>query len=618
MASTDSQLFPLNFLPGFHRESTEYSEEGKWFDGNRVRFREGKPENLRGYEKFSNDDINGFVRKTVTWTDNETRPYIALGTNNQLYIYQNETQFDATPIVTAVSVNGNFETFTNSKLVEVSLNNHNVSATDRVLFQGVSVLGGNIGINGATTVVSVSDLNHFFIQTSVSADSASANQGTAGSISILLQTQESDAIQGLGYGAGTYTASTVSVTGRRSWNSPASASGITFLPAMWSIDTWGEDLLSQRRGGQIFFADIDASITPTRATLVTASPTATTFVVSPNDRHVICYGAREFAVTVGEGTNPMLVRWSDQEDFNNWTPSAASTSGEVVLAEGTRIIGAIRSRNAINIWTDKALYTQAFIGPPFIFSFTQVGSNCGLIGPHAAIDYDGVSFWMGDNNFYAFDGRVQTLPCTIRRKLFDDFNNTNKEKVYAGINSEFKEIIWLYPLANSSEPNGYVIYNVEERTWVFGKLFEDGIVTTFTDRTVYPNTITTGRVSATDDMYVYDNEPEGIYTGEGTALSSFVESGSFDLQEGQDIMFLDRIIPDYDFSSGEEVTITLQLKDFPNSTPRTKGPFTISQNTKKIDLRARARQATIRVSGTNEGTWRWGKVRMSMQSDGKR
>jgi len=516
-----------------------------------------------------------------------------------------------------VSVNGNFTTFTNSLLVEVSLNNHNVSATDRVLFQGVGTLGGNIEINGTTTVVTATDINHFFIETSVTAASHSGNQGSAGSISILLQTQESDAIQGLGYGAGVYNAG-VSIAGARAWNTASSTSNITFLPAMWSIDTWGEDLLSLRRGGQIFFADIDASVVPTRATLVTASPTATTFVVSPNDRHVICYGAREFAVTVGEGINPMLVRWSDQEDFNNWTPSASSTSGEVVLAEGTRIIGAIRSRNAINIWTDKALYTQAFVGPPFIFNFTQVGSNCGLIGPHAAVDYDGVSFWMGDNNFYAFDGRVQTLPCTIRRKLFDDFNNTNKEKVYAGINSEFKEIIWLYPLANSSEPNGYVIYNVEEQTWVFGKLFEDGIVTTFTDRTVYPNTITTGRVSATDDMYVYDNEPEGIYTGDGSALSSFVESGSFDLQEGQDIMFIDRIIPDYDFDDGEEVSLTLQLKDFPNSTFRIKGPFTISQNTKKIDLRARARQATIKVSGTNEGTWRWGKVRMTMQPDGKR
>jgi hypothetical protein len=617
MASTDARLVPLNFLPGFHRESTEYSEEGKWFDGNRVRFREGKPENIRGYEQFSNDDINGFVREAITWTDNESRPYISLGTNRQLYIYQNETQFDATPIVTAVSVSGNFQTFTSGLLVEVSLNNHSVSVTDRVLFEGISTIGNTIDINGATTVVSVSDLNHFFVKSLVTATSAGSNIGSNGSINILLQTEESDAIQGLGYGAGVYNAG-VSVAGERAWNSPASASGITFLPTMWSLDTWGEDLLAQRRGGQIYFADIDASATPTRATLVTASPTATTFVVSPNDRHVVCYGAREFAVTVGEGTNPMLVRWSDQEDFNNWTPSATTTSGEVVLAEGTRIIGAIRSRNAINIWTDKALYTQAFVGPPFIFNFTQVGSNCGLIGPHAAIDYDGVSFWMGDNNFYAFDGRVQTLPCTIRRKLFDDFNNTNKEKVYAGINSEFKEIIWLYPLANSSEPNAYVIYNVEERTWVFGKLFADGIVTTFNDRVVYPNTLTTGKVSATADTYIYNNEPEGIYTGEGTALTSFIESGSFDLQEGQDIMFVDRIIPDYKFTPGEEVSITLQLKEYPSSQAKVKGPFTISQNTTKVDLRARARQATIKVSATNTGSWRWGKVRMSMQPDGQR
>jgi hypothetical protein len=617
MASTDAQLTSLNFLPGFHRESTQYSEEGKWFDGNRVRFREGKPENIRGYEKFSEDTIDGIARDMLSWTDNETRPYIAIGTNSYLYIIQNETQYDVTPIVTAVSISGNFETYTDKTLVRVSINNYTVSTSDRIEISGLATIGGNLDINGISTVVSVSGLNSYYIDAGVTASSASADQGTTGIISNFLNTQESNAIQGLGYGAGIYNAG-VSVSGGRGWNDPATESNITFLPAMWKLDNWGEDLMALRRGGQIYYADIDASLVPTRSTLITASPTATTFLVSPNDRHVVCYGAREFATTVGEGINPMLVRWSDQEDFTNWTPSITTTSGEVVLAEGSRIIGANRSRNAINIWTDRAMYTQSYVGPPFIFTFTQVGSNCGLIGQHAAIDYDGVSYWMGENNFYAFDGRVQTMPCTIRRKLFEDFNSTNKEKVYAGINAEFKEIIWLYPTANSPEPNAYVIYNVEERTWVYGKLFADGIVTTFNDRIVYPNTLTTGYTSATASSYIWNNEPDDLYTGDGQPLTSYIESAEFDLNEGKELMFMDRIIPDYTFDLGETVKIELTLKDYPNGTKKVKGPYTIGQNTTKVDLRARGRQASVKLSATNTGGWRWGSVRLSLQQDGNR
>ena len=203
-------------------------------------------------------------------------------------------------------------------------------------------------------------------------------------------------------------------------------------------------------------------------------------------------------------------------------------------------------------------------------------------------------------------------------KLFEDFNNTNREKVYAGLNTEFKEIIWLYPSEASPEPDSYVIYNVEERTWVYGKLIENGAVATFTDRSVYSNTITTGRTSATSDYYIFDNEPDDVYTGDGQSLSSFIESASFDLDEGKQIMFIDKIIPDYSFGAGEVINLELKFKDYPNSTERVKGPFAISQNTKKIDMRVRGRQANVRVSATNDSFWRWGSVRMSAQPDGER
>lgn len=617
MASTDAQLVKLNFAPGFHRESTKYSEEGKWFDGNRVRFREGKPENLRGYEKFSTTTIEGIARDIITWSDNNTRPYQAIGTNKQLYVVQNETFYDVSPIITITSVNGNFETFTDKTLVRVSVNDNDRAVGDRIKFVDVSTLGGNLDINDIYAVVSVSGINDFYIDAGTTASSASSNQGTAGSINFLMDIQSTNDIQGLGYGAGVYNAG-VSISGARGWNDAATESAITFLANQWSLDTWGEDLLALRRGDQLYYMDNSVSAVPTRATVVSASPSANTFLVSPNDRHVVCYGTKEFAASSGAPLNNLLVRWSDQEDFTNWTPSISSTSGESTLTEGSRIIGATRSRNAINIWTDSAMYTQTFVGPPFIFSFTQVGSNCGLIGPHAAINIDGISYWMGLNNFYVYDGRVRTMPCPIRRKLFEDFNTTNQEKVYAGVNSEFKEIIWLYPLSGSTEPNAYVIYNYEEQTWVYGKLFEDGIVTAFQDRQVYDSTLMTGRVSATDSIYVWRNEPEDIYTGDGNALSSFVESGSIDLDQGKNLMFVDRIIPDYTFDAGEEIQFSIKVKEYPTASPTEKGPFTISQNTQRVNMRARGRQAAVRVSSNSTGGWRWGSVRMSMQRDGER
>lgn len=418
----------------------------------------------------------------------------------------------------------------------------------------------------------------------------------------------------MGYGAGVYNAGAVPITGVRAWNEEATSSNITFQAAQWTLDTFGEDLLAQRRGGGLYVVDIDASIVPVRA-VATSAPIGNTFTVSPNDRHIICYGTQTSA---NDTISPMYVRWSDQNNYNEWTPSSTNTAGDVFLTEGSRIVGVNRSRNAINIWTDRAMYVQEFVGTPFIFRFTQTGSNCGLIAPHAAQDVDGVSYWMSDNNFYMYDGRVQTMECPIRRYLFDSFNMTNKDKVYAGINSEFKEIIWLYPLEGSSEPNGYVIYNYQEQTWVYGKLFEEGIVTTFADRNVFDSTLTTGYVSAADNVYLFDNEPSGVYTGDDQPLSSFLESSTFDLEEGKQLMFADKIIPDYSFSTGENIEFYITTRDYPAGQDVEKGPFIIDQNTNKVNFRARGRQATVRVSATNSGFWRWGSLRIAMQPDGER
>jgi len=612
MASTDTQFFNLKFIPGFHRESTKYAEEGKWFDGNRVRFREGKPENLRGYTKFSTDTISGFARDSLTWTDNNTRKYLAYGTNIQLYVVQNEDRTDSTPIASTTSVANNFDTTSGSNIVKVNLGytpSQNVSVGDRIEFTGVPNFQGT-SVNGTFAITSVSAQDAFFITANATATGTATGQGTNGSINLLIPNEEPNDIQGLGYSAGVW-------SGQQAWNSPASSSDIVFQGAQWKLDTYGEDLLALRRKSKIAYLDVsENNYTIARASLVGTAPYANSFIVSPNDGHVVCYGA---STTATDTTIvPLRVAWSDQNNFRVWQPTATNTAGSVNLTEGSRIIGAIRSRNTINIWTDKAMYIQEFVGTPFIFRFTQVGSNCGMISPHAAVDIDGVSYWMGDNNFYMYDGRVNTMPCTIRRHLFESFNMTQKDKVYAGINSEFKEIIWLYPRGDSLEPNAYVIYNYEEQTWVYGNLFEDGITTTFADRGVFDSTVLTGRTSATGDMLVWNNEPDDIYTGDGQTLSSFIESAEFDLDEGKQLMFADKLIPDYTFSTGEQIKFSIKTRRYPSDDFQEKGPFTINANTQKVNMRARGRQSVVRVSADAAGQWRWGSVRLAMQPDGER
>jgi hypothetical protein len=618
MPSSSSRLQKLNFLPGFHRESTQYSEEGKWYDGDRVRFREGKPENLRGYQKHSTTAIIGTSRVLHSWINNSTEKLLATGTDQRLNIFFSDDNYDVTPIRTVTTLTSVMNVQSGSPIVSVSLTNHGVSVGDWVTFSSTSIPGFSEGTDFAVTafggptykITSKSDLNNFAFTLNYTADSNFTDVGIA-TASFLIPTEQTDSIQGLGYSAGVYNAGT-STTGERAWNTEASSSNIIFAANQWSMDNWGEDLLAVRRGSELFYWDADASSTPERATIVATGPSKiNSIVVSPNDRHVIALGTNEAGTSI---FNPLLVRWSDQEDYTNWQPSISSTSGEIQLIDGTEIVGGIRSRNAIHIWTDRAMYALNFVGPPFIFNNTLLGNNAGLIGPHAAVALEGVTYWMGINDFFAFNGRVQKLNCTVRRHIYDSFNMSQADKVYAGTNSEFHEVIWLYPANDSLEPNRYIIYNTVENHWVFGTSF----FSTFEDRVVFDNTITNGAVSVGADNYYWDNEPVSVYTGDGQALTSYIESADFDIEDGDNLMFMDRIIPDYTINQGS-IQFSIDTKQYPSGSTTTKGPFTINNGTEKIDMRARGRQAAIRVSSSDSGTsWRWGSIRLAIQPDGGR
>ena len=620
--STSSKLVKMDFKPGIYRESTQYAEKGAWYDVDKVRFRAGKPENMRGFETRVSSTFDGAARDLLTWADNKRFKRATFGTSKKLFEHNGDQIFDITPVSASTTLTNAFSVALSANTVTVSAASHGRSTGDFVFFTSSTTIGGNILLGTTTYAVSVINSNTFAIDVATTASAAQSSSG-GGTIHFLLGTGTDNAVAGLGYGAGSFTAG-VCAAGGRGWNQPTStgASDFTSQITQWSLDNFGEDVVANRRGSSIYFYDTDASTVPLRATLVSGATNSTpttvnSIIVSPNDRHLICLGSNAFNTTASPtGTfDPMTVRWSNQEDITNWVPSLSSTAGETILTDGTEIVGGVRSRNAINIWTDNSLWTMTFVGPPFTFQFQQLGSNCGLIAPHAATDYDGISVWMGYDNFYVFDGQVKNLDCTVRRFIFDRLNRDQKDKIFCGINSEFKEVIWLYPSTDSEECDSYVIWSPSENYWTYGS----SIFTTFADKTVFGNTITTGVTAGGNNLY--NNEPAGVFTENGQPQSSFIESADFDMADGNEIMFLSRVIPDFTLNDGA-LTFSIKTKDFPESpTEREKPqpPHTITNSTVKIDMRARGRQGRIRVSCNAANTsWRWGSVRLAIQPDGRR
>jgi len=698
--STLSQTKKLNFRQGIHRESTQYAEQGSWYDGNRVRFRDKKPENIRGWEVKTSGTLVGTGRDILTWQDNITQKHLATGTEKFLYQYDNGVTYNITPVRTSVNLTNAFGTTLDSVRVCVSDTNHGLTTGDYAVFTSSSV-ATDYTFN-STFSVSVININTFaFDNTST----AGSNQSAAGHATAryLIPSGTSVGITGTGYGASNYNAevftsvvltsvinvvaATVAVSvnstghgleindfvyfttattvggnivltsptfggpifqvvsaedannftinslvnaaatsagaglataqflvnvsttdGYRTWNSPAVSSGITFEAANWQLDTFGEILLANKRG-QGLYQWYPTSGGDVRAVAVTNAPTSVnTFIVSPNDRHVICFGCSNVAGT----KEPLLVRWSDQNDYTNWTPSISSTSGENTLTGGTQIVQGIRSRNQIAVLTDHVLYGMRFTGPPFIFSFSELGTGCGGVSQHGCVDMDGTPVWMGHDNFFAFDGRVRRLDCTVRRYVFSDINREQMNKIYAGVNSEFKEVTWLYPSADSTECNKYVSWSMEENYWVYG----DAIWTTWDDRDVYDNIVNTGTSVGT--TRIYDNEIQDLFTGKGEKIDSFIESADFGIGDGNEMLFVDRLIPDVEINNGQ-LSFTIQTKEFPNGALKTKGPFNVTQNTETVRFRSRGRQARIKLENNATGTeWRYGDLRLDIQDDGLR
>ena len=720
--STETRTVKYEFRPGIMRESTEYAAEGGWFDGNRVRFRNGKPESIRGWQKRLTSSFIGTGRAIQTWAALDSKEYIGFATEHKAYINYGGQLYDITPYDVSVSqprdawfttVTGAFNTTDGSTAITASISAHGLFTNSFITVSAWSPTSGGTGAGtypgGITSVrgdyqVSVIDPNSFVFVVGSAADATSASKGKA-TYAVRLRSGASVAAGGLGYGADVYQADPftmtayssvfnfvtgqttitvsvsdhnratgsyvkvsnwpgaglqgitsvsgqyevsvistnsfhivtgatatgtgagkgtnifmnvvpVSVSTYRGWNDPASESGILLDIREWSMDNFGENLvINPYPQGGIFEWDKTNGLDNV-ALLVSGAPAESNgFLVSPVARQGMCLGVTDSAGTF----DPMLVRWSANEDLTDWTESTTNTAGSIRINNGSEIIGGLAAGNLVLVWTDTALTGLEFIGDPFVFGTRQLGTNCGLVAKHAMAEFDGRTYWMGDSNFYVYSGQVQVLPSTVKRYVFEDFNFTNARKVYCGVNSEFGEVTWLYPSADSSECNRYVTYSPSQNYWTFG----EAIWTTWEDKNIINTVITTGASisspnTSTDFNFLYDNEPPNTHTADGQDMPSFIESGEFDLGDGDDILFIDRVIPDVRVSVGN-LQLSIKTKYHPNDEEIEKGPFEISGNTSYIRPRARGRTAKIRVStGTPNTRFNVGTIRMDVMPDGKR
>jgi hypothetical protein len=631
-------LTNVQIRPGFNKQVTETGAEGQWTDGDFVRFRYGLPEKIGGWEQITGSTLVGAVREQLVWADLDGRKYVALGTNKGLFIYYEGAFYDITPLDTALT-GATFDTTDTSATVTVNYTSHGLSPGDLFTFTNVTppVGAGYVDADFETNtfqVVTAPDANTFTI---TMAAAATATTSASGSATINPYATVGPLSQTYGYGWGTDT------WGAGGWGDASSTSTVVLDPGSWSLDHFGQILIATVKNGKTFKwspINLDPNALTTRATIVSGAPTRSVMsIVSERDRHLIVLGTE---TVIGDPTkqDKMFIRFSDQEDISDYTPTSINTAGTFRLDSGVKIIGAAKAKDYILILTDTAAYVMQFVGPPFTFSIRQVGSNCGAIGQHAIKYVNGAVWWMGQaGGFFVYDGTVKAVPC-----LVEDFVFTNKgsnlginynagEIVYAGLNHLYSEINWFYPKSGSEKVDRVVSYNYEENVWTTGSMDR----TSWTDATLYDNPYatkfnTTGtptypiiqgvtNVNGASTYYAHEvGNNEVSATGVKTAIPAFIQSGDFNLGEGEVFISMRRFVPDFKLLTGD-AQITINLRDYPadGAVSSPLGPFTINSSTDKIDTRARSRFASLKIANTStDQNWRFGTFRADVQPDGMR
>ena len=638
-------LTKLQFRPGVNRETTSYTNEGGWFDCDKIRFRFGTPEKIGGWAKKSGRSYLGTARALHPFVALDGTQFLGVGTHLKYYVDEGGGFNDITPLrVSTAAGDVVFSATNGSSTITATDSNHGALAGDFVTFSGAVSLGGTITaavLNQEYEIVTVTSVNAYtFVARTVSTIADNTVDGVLVYVPVVANSSDSGngggsiigayqvnigldtTVSGTGWGAGTW--------GRDTWGSSASllVSGSTLR--IWTHDNLGEDLLINVRDAGIFYWDKSARSAPflpaqalsDLSTDVTTPTIAKQVLVSDVDRHTIVFGC-DAQNDIGV-QDPLLIRFSDQANPLVWQSLATNTAGDLRLGSGSEIIMAVETKQQIMVWTDSSLHAMQFIGPPFTFGITQVAENITIASPLSAAAVDDNIYWMGVEDFYIYSGQVQKLPCSVRSYVFDDFNSAQSEKVCAGVNSSFSEIWWFYPSASSAENDKYVVFNYQEQVWYYGELNR----TAWLDRG-----ITSNPVGASTDNYLYLQESgfDDGSTSPVSAVTSYIESSQMDIGDGDHFVFLKRLIPDITFAdstaTAPSANFTLEARNFPgenytnsdtNSVIRS-STVPVEQFTNVVNLRLRGRSFALKVESVNTGVgWRLGSPRVDMQQDGRR
>lgn len=617
-------LMPLKFRPGINRDLTSYADEGGWYECDRVRFRQGFPEQIGGWAKYSTYTYTGVCRSMFGWVTSYSDNLLALGTHLKAYIESGGSIYDITPLrETTAAGDVTFSATNGSNVITVTDTGSNTAVGDYVTFSGAVSLGGAITaaiLNDEHIVTNAISANSYEITVGATATAADTGNGGAAVIGYY-QVYVGTAYATYGYGWAT------SGWGRGTWGSGANPP-LVLLGRYWWFDNFDNDLVFCYNDGFVgepYIWERGVIGNPTTAlgnrgvplsSLAGASDVPDQvgqLLVSQNDKHLLAFGATVYG---GSDYDPLLIRWANQDDPANWTPEVTNSAGFIRISRGSIIKRALSTRQEILVWTDTGLHSLQFTGTTDVFSLQELNNNISLMGPRAIATANNVVFWMGHDKFYAYTGRVESLPSTLQKHVFENFNHAGHEQVVAGTNEGHNEIWWFYPSATSAENDSYVVYNYVERVWYYGSLAR----TAWLDSGLreYPQGVYNG--------YIYNHE-DGI-NADGAAINSYIESAVFDLGDGDQFMMTRRMLPDVNFSgstaANPEVTLQLKTRSFPGNGLTSEGSERVistaaNVHTPQVFMRGRGRSAAIRVASTTTDTkWQLGIPRLDARPDGKR
>ena len=630
-------LQKILFKPGVNRENTRYTTEGGWYECDKIRFRQGNPEAIGGWAPFSLNTFKGVCRSLWNWITLAGESLLGVGTNQKFYINNGGAFFDITPIRASSTINNNPFALTASPTVTVTDTAHGCITGDFVTFSGAVDIGGG-GTNVTAAVlnqefqVTVVDANTYTITISVTpnatAIAASPGGGAAVVAAYQLTVGNAAEVPVVGWGAGTWSSG--------SWGNTSTPLGQRIR--LWSQQNFGEDLIFGPRAGGIYYWDTTLGLGTRGVDLTTLgdadTPTVQNYVVvSDTSRFVLAFGANDYGSSTQD---PLLIRWSAQEDAFTWEPLATNQAGSLRLSYGSEIVTVVQTRQELVVFTNSAVYSLQYLGPPTVWAAQLLGDGISIVGQNAAVIASGVVYWMGVDKFYAYDGRVQTLNCDLRRFIFSNFNLNQTSQVYAGTNEAFNEVWWLYCSANAMQNDRYVVYNYLERVWYYGAI--DRSVWFDSALQPYPLAATYNSSTAIGRLIAHENGVNDNTEGADNPINAYISSSEFDIGDGHNFGFVWRVLPDLTFANSTnsptndapKVTMTLYgLYNSGSGSIDNAGGHVVKGSsyavpslegfTGQIYTRVRGRQLIFKIESNQVNTtWQLGAPRIDIRQDGRR